>query len=230
VLGGSFLQLFEKSRQREFGIRFTCLLPQASKIYLGLCNPGDRSQSLIWDAVSAWRARRRSKSRVVLPTGCSSAACRNPTASAANRSSNVVTCLIRRRTLAMAISLYQKPHPVFVLSSKNCVCSPDDSEIAFLKLAIATAWKHSSKTMQKSTARVGYHTLWIWRTGYSRSLPTKTRGRWHESFCILHSRPSKECEHAVRVECDSCVPYRKGFEESRPSFEAGLYDAKNNTL
>ena len=52
------------------------------------------------EAVSACRARRKSSSRAILPGGCSSAAALNLCASTASRSSKVVLCLIRRRSMA----------------------------------------------------------------------------------------------------------------------------------
>jgi hypothetical protein len=75
-------------------------------LYSGGCKPGDRSQSLIWDAVSAWRARRNSNSRAVLPAGWSSAAFLKRSASSANRSSKESLCLMRRRSMTQYSSLF----------------------------------------------------------------------------------------------------------------------------
>ena len=62
--------------------------------YFGGCSPGDFSQSLIWEAVSACLARLRSSSRGV-PGGASFAAFRKRSASSARRSSKVWVCLRR---------------------------------------------------------------------------------------------------------------------------------------
>lgn len=59
----------------------------------GRCNPGDLNQSLMCEAVSACRARRKSSSRAIVPSGACSAASRKRLASSANRCSNVPTNL-----------------------------------------------------------------------------------------------------------------------------------------
>src|SRR4051812_43711990 len=60
--------------------------------HLGDASSGEESHSFMCEAVSAWRARRNSNSRAVLPGGCSSAAFLNRAASSARRSSKEVWC------------------------------------------------------------------------------------------------------------------------------------------
>lgn len=62
------------------------------RLYLGDCNPGELSHSLMWDAVSAWLAFRRSSSRRT-PGGRPSACLRRLAASVVRRYSNVPICL-----------------------------------------------------------------------------------------------------------------------------------------
>jgi len=69
---------------------------------LGDCNPLDDSHWLMWEAVSAWRARRKSLSRS-MPGGVPRASLRRRPASSSNRCSRVVVCWIWRRCIGCSI-------------------------------------------------------------------------------------------------------------------------------
>ena len=77
--------------------------------------PGDCSQSLIRDAVSACRARRRSNSRDRLPSGFFSAASLNFLASCASRSSKLSVCLTRGRNLTWQTPFKTCPSGMLIL-------------------------------------------------------------------------------------------------------------------
>jgi hypothetical protein len=71
-------------------------------LQVGGCKPGERSQSLMCEAVSANRARLRSSSRAV-PGGSASAAVRKRSASSTSSSSKLWVRLKRRRRSGMAL-------------------------------------------------------------------------------------------------------------------------------
>jgi hypothetical protein len=74
------------------------------RCHFGGCSPGDFSQLLTCEAVSACLARFNKSSRSI-PGLARSAAFRKRSASSANRSSNVAVCLTRRR---FGIAPYQR--------------------------------------------------------------------------------------------------------------------------
>ena len=79
----------------------------ASLVYSGGCSPGDFTQSFTRDAVSACRARFSNNSRSI-PGLASAAALRNSAASSAKRSSNVASCLRRRRSRMRVIPFLRR--------------------------------------------------------------------------------------------------------------------------
>jgi len=82
-------------------------LPHLTQLaYLGSCRLGDVSHSLMWEAVSAWRALRMSWSRLK-PGGVPRASFRSRFASSARRCSRDVVCLKRRRVFISILSAPQ---------------------------------------------------------------------------------------------------------------------------
>lgn len=94
--------------------------------HLGGAKPGEHSQSFMREAVSACRARRSIRSRVLLYSGILSASSLNRRASSASRSSKVSVCLTRRR-----IAISRTNHPMALFARVNRVCPTTDNRIEF---------------------------------------------------------------------------------------------------
>jgi transposase len=94
--------------------------------HLGGAKPGEHRQSYMRESVSACRARRRIRSRVLLYSGILSASSLNRRASSASRSSKVSVCLTRRR-----IAISRTNHPMALFARVNRVCPTTDNRIEF---------------------------------------------------------------------------------------------------
>lgn len=102
-------QATEAAKSKVSRVAGICAMADQPCAVRGGCNPGDLSQSLRCEAVSACRARRKSSSRAVVPWGSCSAASRKRLASSANRCSKVSIHLGNRRCcIALLQSMERK--------------------------------------------------------------------------------------------------------------------------
>jgi hypothetical protein len=82
---------------------------------VGGCKPADLSHWFMREAVSAWRARRKSSSRARLPWGCFPATSLDFFASSANRSSKLASCLTRFRCFPVDATPHHYSCPEYIL-------------------------------------------------------------------------------------------------------------------
>src|SRR4051812_24231877 len=93
--------------QRHYATYFLLI----SNTCFGACRPGDRSHSVMFNAVSACRTRCKISSRALLPGGSFSASAWKRRASSASRSSKVSLCVTRLRAWVMGCPLHYCPRP-----------------------------------------------------------------------------------------------------------------------